>query len=60
MKVDFPPTLMAYHRKISTFIKKQNALANWASTKESILLKSALKNVISNSVFTVEAKPVKS
>ena len=31
MKIDFPLTLMVYHRKISTFIKKQNALANWAS-----------------------------
>ena len=28
--------LMVYHRKISAFIKKQNALANWASIKDSI------------------------
>ena len=48
---------MVYHRKISTIIKKQNALANWASIKESIQLKSALKNIISNSVLIVEAKP---
>ena len=60
MKIDFPLNLMVYHRKISKSIKKQNALANWASIKESIQLKDALKNVISNSVLTVEAKPVKS
>ena len=60
MKIDFPVTLMVYHRKISIFIRKQNALANWASIKDSIQLKSALKNVISNSVLTVEAKPVES
>ena len=36
MKIDFPVTLMVYPRKISTFIKKQNALANWASVKDLI------------------------
>ena len=51
---------MICHRKISTFIKKQNTLANWASIKESIQLKSALKNIVSNYVLIVEAKPVKS
>ena len=60
MKIDFPLTLIVYHRKISTFIKKQNTLANWASIKESIQLKTALKNVISNAVLIVEAKRVKS
>ena len=39
--------------------KKQNALANWESIKDSILLKRAFKNVMSNSVLIVEAKPVK-
>ena len=28
-------TLMVYHRKIITFIKKQNASANWSSIKDS-------------------------
>ena len=51
---------MVYHRKISAFIKKQNALVKWASIKESIQLKSELKNILSNSVLLVEAKPVKS
>ena len=36
MKIDFPLTLMAYHRKIGTIIKKQNTMANWASIKDSI------------------------
>ena len=36
MKIDFHLTLMVYHRKISTSIIKQNALANWASVKDSI------------------------
>ena len=35
-QVDCLLALKVYHRKISTFIKKQNALANWASIKESI------------------------
>ena len=35
-------------------------LANWASIKDSIYLKSALKNFTSNSVLIVEAKAVKS
>ena len=59
MKIDFPLTLMVYHRKISAFIRKQNALANWASIKDSIYKKKHFKNVISNSVLNVEAKPVK-
>ena len=33
-------------------------MANWASFKDSIYLKSAFKNIISNSVLTVEEKPV--
>ena len=37
-------------QKISTFIKKQNALANWASIKDLIQLKGAFKNIISTSV----------
>ena len=32
IKSDFPLTLIVYHRKISTFIKKQNALANCAKS----------------------------
>ena len=36
MKIDFPLTLMVYHRQIITFIKTQNAMANWASIKDSI------------------------
>ena len=35
-------------------------MANWASIKDSIQLKSASKNIISNSVLIVNAKPVKS
>ena len=45
MKIDFPLNLMVYHRKIITFIK-QNAMANWASIKDSIELKGAFKNII--------------
>ena len=64
IKIDFPLVLMVYHRKISTFIKKQNALANCASIKESIqpfLVKSALKSLfLTNSVLIVEVEPVKS
>ena len=40
IKIDFLVTLMVYHRKIGTFIKKQNALANWVSFKDLIELKS--------------------
>ena len=59
MKIKFPVTLMVYHRKIGTSIKKQNALANWVSIKDLSPLKSAFKNIISKSVYIVEAKPVK-
>ena len=31
LKIEFPLTLMVYQIKISTFIKKQNPMANWAS-----------------------------
>ena len=55
-KTNFPLTLMVYHRKISTLIKKQNAMAYWASIKDSIQLKITFKNVISNSVLIIEAK----
>ena len=48
-------TLMVYHRKIGTFIKKQNTMANWGHLSDSIQLKSALKNIISNFVLIVEA-----
>ena len=34
-------------------------MANWISIKDPIQLKSAFKNINSNSVFIVEAKPVK-
>ena len=60
IQVDFPVTVMVYHRKIVTFIKKQNEMADWASIKDSIKLKSAFQNIISNSVLIVETKPVKS
>ena len=43
MKTDFPVTLMVYHRRMSTFIKKQNALANWASIKDSNLVKKSIQ-----------------
>ena len=43
VKIDFALTLMVSHRKISISIKKQNALASWASIKDSIKLKSTLK-----------------
>ena len=34
LKIDFPLTLMVYDRKVITSIKKQNAMANWASIKD--------------------------
>ena len=53
---------MVYHRKISTFIRKQNVMAFKAFIKDVIWLKIALKDIIPNSVLIVEAnfKPVKS
>ena len=60
LQVNFPLTLMVYHRKISKFIKKQNAVTYGASIKDSNQVKSAFKNIVSNSLLLVEAKPVKS
>ena len=56
LKIDFNFPLMIYHRKISTFIKKQNAMAYEASFKDSIWLKNAFENIISKSLLIVEAK----
>ena len=47
-------------KKIAHLSKNQSAMANWASINNSIFVKSAFKNIISNSVLIVEAKPVKS
>ena len=47
-------------RKISTFIKKQNAMAYGTSMNDSIQLKSVFKNIISNFLLIVEAKLAKS
>ena len=51
---------MVYHRKISTFIKEQNALAKLGIYQKLDLVKKPIINVTSNSVLTDEAKPVKS
>ena len=60
MKIDFPLTLMVYHRKISTSTKKTKCFGKLGIYQRLDLVKKRIKNVISNSVLTVEAKPVKS
>ena len=51
-------TLMVYHRRSSTFIKKCFGTVDIYQRLN--LAKTRIKNVISNSVLIVEAKPIKS
>ena len=59
MKIDFLLILMFYHRKISAFIKNK-MLCKLGIYQRLHLAKKSIKNVISNFVLIVEAKPVKS